>query len=383
MERGVGPDEERVRLAVDGQRHVLGTEGARDELGRVLRDTLGAGALETLLRSPDVTDVLVNGPREVWVDRGAGLERAAVDLRDHAQVRALAARLASLAGRRLDDASPWVDAVLPSGVRLHAVVGAIAPDGPMISLRVPRAVGLDLGELARRGTVAEPVAAVLREIVGSRVAFLVTGGTGSGKTTLLAALLSLVPTSERIVLVEDACELTPDHPHLARLQARHPNVEGVGGVDLTTLVRQALRMRPDRLVVGEVRGAEVRELLTALNTGHEGGCGTVHANSAHDVVTRLEALGALTGMTPSAVWAQARSGLQAVVHLQRSAGTRRVAEVAVLDPLGEGRPEVLTAVAAGPDGEVRAGPGAERLGRLLPGLREVLAGLPTTQGGSR
>lgn len=372
--QGVGPDGDRIRTAVDGQRALLGSAGAADETARVLRDTLGAGPLEAVLADREVTDVLVNGPRSVWVDRGQGLRRTAIDLGDEAGVRSLATRLAGLAGRRLDEASPWVDAVLPSGVRLHAVVGAITPDGTLLSLRVPRAHPLSLADLQAGGAVTPLVAAVLDAVVRRRIAYLVTGGTGSGKTTLLSALLSLVPEHERLVLVEDACELAPQHPHVVRLQARHPNVEGVGGIDLTALVRQALRMRPDRLVVGEVRGGEVRELLTALNTGHEGGCGTVHANSARDVVPRLEALGALAGMSPEAVWSQARSGLRLVVHLRRLADRRQVGEIAILDPDGHGRPEVLTALAVDPVGAVSPGPGARLLSALLPdvpGMREL------------
>ncbi|WP_409483916.1 TadA family conjugal transfer-associated ATPase [Arsenicicoccus dermatophilus] len=365
ISEGRGPDESRVRSVVAEQRVVLGDGGARAELARVRRDTLGAGELDDLLSTPGVTDVLVNGPRSVWVDRGRGLERTAVDLGDEARVRSLATRLAARAGRRLDDASPWVDAVLPSGARLHAVVGAITPGGTLISLRVPRQAPWSIEELARRGALAGPVEDALTALVRRRVAYLVTGGTGTGKTTLLSALLSCVPAGERIVLVEDACELTPTHPHVVRLQARHPNVEGVGGVDLAALVRQALRMRPDRLVVGEVRGGEVRELLTALNTGHEGGCGTVHANSAGDLVARLEALGALAGMSPAAVWAQTRSGLRVVVHLDRAGGRRRVAEIAVLDPAGEGRPQVLTALSVSPEGVCEDGPGLPLLRTLL------------------
>ena len=369
IEHGVGPDLGRVREAVAGDRVVLGSQGVRDELGRVLRDTLGAGPLEGLLREPGVTDVLVNGPREVWVDRGTGLERVLLDLGDDRAVRALATRLAGLVGRRLDEASPWVDAVLPSGVRLHAVVGAITPGGTHLSLRVPRPESWTLDDLEARGAVEPWIARALRGVVAHRVAHLVTGGTGTGKTTLLAAMLSLVPDHERIVLVEDACELTPRHPHVVRLQARHPNVEGVGGIDLTTLVRQALRMRPDRLVVGEVRGGEVRELLTALNTGHEGGCGTVHANSAADVVSRLEALGALAAMPPSAVWAQARSGLRVVIHLTRPLGVRQVGEIAVLSPDGDGRPVVLPALTHDGEGGVRPGPGLALLTAVVPEAR--------------
>ena len=253
--------------------------------------------LEPLLADPAVTDVLVNGPGEVWVDRGDGLERVAVRFADEGAVRRLAVRLATSAGRRLDDAQPWVDARLAGGVRLHAVLPPIAAGGTCVSLRVPRPRVFDLAELVAAGAVPQDGAVLLGRLVAARVAFLVSGGTGTGKTTLLSALLSLADDGDRLLLVEDACELAPRHPHVVRLESRPANVEGAGAVTLRDLVRQALRMRPDRLVVGEVRGAEVVDLLAALNTGHEGGSGTLHANSAHDVPARLEALAAVAGMS--------------------------------------------------------------------------------------
>jgi pilus assembly protein CpaF len=304
----------------------------------------GAGPLEPLLRDPSVTDVLVNGPDAVWVDRGAGLEPAPVRFPDEAAVRRLAARLVAPTGRRLDDAQPWVDARLAGGVRLHAVLPPVAPAGTCLSLRVPRRRVFTLDELVAAGTLPVDGAALLARLVASRAAFLVTGGTGTGKTTLLSALLSLVDGGDRLLLVEDAGELAPDHPHVVRLEARPANVEGAGAVTLRDLVRQALRMRPDRVVVGEVRGAEVVDLLAALNTGHEGGCGTLHANSAADVPARLEALAAVAGLERAALHSQLASGLRLAVHLVRApgGGPRRVAEVCVLvrgsDGLVEARP---------------------------------------------
>ncbi|MCW2544679.1 MAG: hypothetical protein JWM40_2231, partial [Frankiales bacterium] len=205
----------------------------------------GAGPLEPYLRDPTVTDVLVNAPDEVWVDRGHGLERTHLSFADDAAVRGLAVRLAAPTGRRLDDAQPWVDARLPNGVRLHAVLPPISPGGTCLSLRVPRRTVFTLDELVACGTVPKDGAALLHRLVLSRLAFLVTGGTGTGKTTLLSALLSLVDPGDRVLLVEDAGELVPDHPHVVRLEARPANVEGAGAVTLTDLVRQALRMRPD------------------------------------------------------------------------------------------------------------------------------------------
>jgi pilus assembly protein CpaF len=308
--------------------------GLRGDVGRVVtalaREIGGAGPLAALLDDPGVTDVLVNAPDEVWVDRGAGLERAAVRFSDDAAVRRLAQRLAAGTGRRLDDAQPWVDARLPDGIRLHAVLPPLAPGGTCLSLRVPRRQVFSLAELVAVDAVPSDGADVLRRLVLSRTSFLVTGGTGTGKTTLLSALLSLVDPHERVLLVEDESELRPSTPHVLRLEGRPPNVEGAGGVTLRELVRQALRMRPDRLVVGEVRGAEVVDLLAALNTGHEGGCGTLHANSAADVPARLEALAATAAVGREALHSQLASALRVAVHLTRSGGVRRVAEVCVL-----------------------------------------------------
>ena len=323
----------------------------------------GAGALTPLLLDPDVTDVLVNGG-EVWVDKGSGLER--VDLRAGGPIdaRRLAQRLAAACGRRLDEACPFVDARLPDGTRLHAVLPPIATAGPYLSLRTVRHRALAMPELVGRGTVTAAGAEVLSAIVASRLSYLVSGGTGSGKTTLLASLLSLVPPTERIVIVEDSAELRPHHPHAVSLQGRTPNVEGAGAVSLRDLMRQALRMRPDRLVVGECRGAEVVDLLGALNTGHEGGAGTIHANSAGDVPVRLAALGLLSGVPAAALQAQMTAAIQLVIHMRRSAGGRVVEEIVVLH-LGE---HGVTTV-----------PAWHRLGGVRPGS-VALADLLTARG---
>ncbi len=333
-----------------------------ETLEALRRDSLGAGPLEPLLRLPGVTDVLVNGPDQVWTDGVGGLRRAEVTFDDDHAVRELAQRLAASAGRRLDDASPWVDARLADGTRFHAVLGVIGDPGTCVSLRVPPRTSLSLDDWVASGAVPVGGAQILAAMVEAKVAFLVTGGTGTGKTTLLATLLSQVPTTERILVVEDSRELQPDHPHCVRLESRPANAEGRGLVTLTDLVRQALRMRPDRLVLGEVRGAELCDLLTALNTGHEGGCGTVHANSAADVPARLEALAALGGMSREALHAQVASGLEAVIHLVRDGtGQRRVAEICVLEtnPTTD-RVEAVPAVRF-ERGRALRGPGAERM----------------------
>jgi len=332
-----------VRDAVRDSGRVLGSDALHD-LERAARAELtGAGPLQALLEAPEITDVLVNGPDDVWVDRGAGLERAAVSLGSATGVRTLAVRLAALGGQRLDDACPTVDARLPDGTRLHAVLEPLAETGAVISLRVLRTRAFTVDELVAGGALPGPWAGLLRSLVLRRANVLVSGGTGTGKTTLLAALLSLVPDTERVVTVEEARELRPTHPHVVHLAARRANVEGAGAVDLADLVRNALRMRPDRIVLGECRGAEVREVLMAMNTGHDGGFATLHANAVAVVPARLEALAGLAGMTREAVAAQAAGALDVVLHLRRSDGARYLAEIGLVGRTSGGELEVRTA----------------------------------------
>ena len=295
----------------------------------------GAGPLEPLLAASGVTDVLVNGPNSVWLDRGRGLERAPVSFPDDAAVRRLAQRLAAAAGRRLDDALPFADAVLPDGTRLHAVLPPLVAC-TTISLRVLARRPHDLDALCRLGAFPPLVGELLRQLVAARVAFVITGGTGTGKTTLLGALLAQAGTGERLLIIEDAPELVVAHPHVVRLVCRGANVEGAGAVALRELVRQALRMRPDRLVVGEFRGAEMIELLVALNTGHEGSAATMHANTAADVPARFAALGALAALPAAAVTSLVASAVDVVVHLRRGRdGRRQVDELGLLTRVGD------------------------------------------------
>ncbi len=270
------------------------------------------------------TDLFVNGDRGLWVDRGQGLVRDGSWEADERMVRALAVSLVARGGRHVDEATPAVDARIGGGIRVHAVLPPVATAGTLISVRVPRHGAPSLDDLVRGGLCDEPVADRLRAAVAERANLLVTGAAGAGKTTLLGALLAEAPADERIVLIEDVAELRIRHPHVVALQARQANLEGAGGVGLDALLREALRMRPDRIVVGECRGAELRELLSALNTGHDGGAGTLHANALADVPARLEALGAAAGMTPDAVARQAASAFDLVVHVQRSATGRRI-----------------------------------------------------------
>lgn len=332
----------------------------------VRRDVVGAGPLDPLLRQPGVTDVLVNGHREVHVDRGRGLERAEVDFPDEDAVRRLAQRLVASGGRRLDDAAPYADVRLPDGTRCHAVLAPLARPGTMISLRVPRRGGFSIAELEAAGTLSAESRRLVERVVARRLAFLVTGGTGSGKTTLLAALLGAVPPEERMVVVEDATELRPAHPHVVGLEARPPNIEGAGAVGLRELVRQALRMRPDRLVVGEVRDRAVVDLMAAMNTGHEGGCGTLHANSAGDLPARIEALALAAGLARDAAHSQLAAALDVVLHMSRgSDGRRWLSEIAVVRRDDAGWVRVLPAVRVAADGAMTSDVGAERLAELL------------------
>jgi pilus assembly protein CpaF len=332
-----------------------------DDLRREVDAELhGAGPLEPLLAMAGVTDVLVNGPGEVWIDRGAGMERAGVRFADEPAVRRLAQRLAATAGRRLDDALPYVDVVLLDGTRVHAVLPPLARN-TTISLRVLARRPLDLTALVSLGAMPVDVAELLRTVVAARLAFVVAGGTGAGKTTLLGSLLSEVDARERVLVIEDAPELVVAHPHLVRLVARAANVEGAGAVGMRELVRQALRMRPDRLAVGEFRGAEMVELLVALNTGHEGGAATLHANSAADVPARCAALGALAGLPSPAVTSLVASAIDLVVHLRRGPGGRRiVGEIGLLS-----RVDADLAVRSCWSADTGAGEAAPQLRQLL------------------
>ena len=325
------PRVQTVRDVVQAHGHVIDDPALQRLASALAADLQGFGPLEPLLTDPTITDITVNGAAEVWVDDGQGMRPTSIRFADDDAVRRLAQRLARSAGRRFDDAAPYVDAPLAHGVRLHAILPPLV-DRVSLVLRVPRHRGWTLSDLERGGMLARGIEEVLRALVADRRTFLVTGGTGSGKTTLLNALLAAVPANERLVVVEDTRELAPQHPHAVFLQTRPPNSEGAGAVSLQDLVRQTLRMRPDRLVIGEVRGPEVVDLLTAFNTGHDGGCGTVHANSASDVIPRLEALAVLGGVHRESLHRLAAPAIDAVVHLARAPdGHRFVSAVASLE----------------------------------------------------
>ena len=346
----------------------VGRGSAQRAVRRLQEDLHGLGPLQAFADEPGTTDVLVDGSGAVWVDGTGGLRPTGIRLADPDEVRALAVRLAAAGGRRLDDAVPFADVVL-GRYRIHTVLPPVSTGGPLVSVRIRHPGGMALEQALPDGA-ADAWFGPLRSVVAARLNFLVSGGTGSGKTTLLGAMLSAADPAERLLLVEDAQELAPEHPHVVGIQCRTGNVEGAGQVTLTDLVRQALRMRPDRLVVGECRGAEVREFLGAMNTGHDGAGGTIHASSAGAVPARLAAMGALSGMGPEAVALQAASALDLVVHMARLRGRRMPVEIGRL---------VHRSDAAG-GGEGRgAGHGAEK-GPAAVGLAVVTVARRTSDG---
>ncbi|BEP12852.1 TadA family conjugal transfer-associated ATPase [Acidothermaceae bacterium B102] len=363
---GGRPSRTAVASAVRAASVLAGDEGLLRRVELVESELVGVGPLQPLADDPEVTDILVNGPDQVWVERGGRLELTSVGFADRAAIRRLGQRLAASAGRRLDDAAPWVDVRLPDGTRLHVLLAPIAVEGPVLSLRLPRRNGFTLDELVRGGLLSHAVADLLADLIAWQRSFLVTGGTGSGKTTVLSTLLGLCAPGQRVVLIEDLAELRPAHDHVVRLEARPANAEGAGQVSLQDLVRQALRMRPDRIVVGEVRGAEIVDLLAALNTGHAGGAGTIHSGSAAALPARVEALATAAGLDRAAAHSQLLAGVDVVVHLDRDAsGTRRLASLGVLTAAAGGLAAVVDAVQRTRSGSYRAGEGWPVLAGLL------------------
>nr|WP_245867000.1 TadA family conjugal transfer-associated ATPase [Diaminobutyricimonas aerilata] len=295
------------------------------------------GRLAPLVADPEVTDLFVNGGGPVWADRGSGLRPVPELVVSDEEGRELAVRLMSDGGRHIDEATPCVDVRLHDGIRVHAVLPPVSTRGTLISIRLPRLERWTLDDLDAGGFFPDETRVVLDGLVERRANLLVSGAGGSGKTTLLSAILSAAAPTERIVVIEDVAELRIAHPHVVGLEARQANIEGAGEVGLARLVREALRMRPDRLVLGECRGVEVRDLLSALNTGHDGGAGTLHANSLADVPARLEALGALAGLGTEAVARQAASAIDAVLHVERTGDGRRLAGIGRLEVGDTGR----------------------------------------------
>jgi pilus assembly protein CpaF len=326
-EAGEGLEAE-VRQVVETEAGAL-PEADRDELSRrMLLLATGLGPLEPLLAAPAVDEVMVNGPREVFVERRGRIEAAGVEFAGEAELLHTIERVLAPLGRRVDEASPLCDARLADGSRVNVVIPPLALSGPCLTIRRFRRQGFSLRDLVRGGTVAPGAAELMAACVAARASVLVCGGTGSGKTTTLNALSGAIPGAERIVTIEDAAELRLRQPHVVRLEARPPNLEGRGEVTIRQLVRNALRMRPDRIVVGEVRGPEALDMLQALNTGHDGSLTTVHANSPPDALRRVETLALMAGvgLPHAAVREQVASALDVVVHQARLPAGERVVE---------------------------------------------------------
>jgi pilus assembly protein CpaF len=296
----------------------------------VEHETFGLGPLEPLMQDPTVSDILVNGSKEVYVERRGKLERTRVIFRDDAHLMQVIERIVSAVGRRVDESSPMVDARLPDGSRVNAVIPPLALDGPVLSIRRFAADPYRMTDLVEFGTLTSGLAEILRAAVQARLNILVSGGTGAGKTTMLNVLSNAIPNTERIVTIEDSAELQLQQEHVVRVETRPPNIEGQGAVTQRDLVRNALRMRPDRIVVGEVRGPEVLDMLQAMNTGHDGSLSTVHANSTRDALSRLETMVLMSGISlpVRAMRDYIASALDLMIHLARlSDGTRKVTRV--------------------------------------------------------
>lgn len=330
----IPPTSAEIASLIREQAGVISNEDIVMVLRRLRSDSVGVGPLESLLALPGVTDVLVNAHDSVWIDRGQGVEKVDMDLGSEEAVRRLATRLALTCGRRLDDAQPFADGRITrddgSVLRIHAVLAPLAESGTCISVRVLRQARLSLDDLINSGTVPEDIAPALRNIINQRRSFLVVGGTGTGKTTLLSAMLTEVPADQRIICIEDTAELHPGHPSTINLVSRQANVEGAGAVSMADLLKQSLRMRPDRIVVGEIRGAEVVDLLAAMNTGHDGGAGTIHANSISEVPARMEALAATGGLDRMALHSQLAAAVDIVLVMKHTPFGRRLAQLGVL-----------------------------------------------------
>jgi pilus assembly protein CpaF len=323
--------EQTVHRLVEEQAAVL-PAAAREELAaRIVRDSVGLGPLEVLLADPAVEEVMVNGPDRVYIERRGLLEETDVRFESEEELRNAIERILAPLGRRIDELSPMVDARLADGSRVNVVIPPLALDGPALSIRRFGANRPGPERLVELGTLSEEQRRLLEAAVAERRSVLVSGGTGSGKTTLLNALSSFIAPGERVVTIEDAAELRLQQPHVVRLESRPAGVEGRGEVTIRELLRNALRMRPDRIVIGEVRGIEALDLLAALNTGHDGALSTVHANSPRDALSRLETLALMAGvgLPHAAIAEQVRRGIDLVVHLQRQPdGSRRVTEIA-------------------------------------------------------
>jgi pilus assembly protein CpaF len=315
---------------VASERIPLNARELSEFVDEVIDELTGLGPIEPILKDPTVTDILINTHEHVYVERNGQLEPAPVRFRDEAHVLRIVNKIVGAVGRRVDESSPMVDARLLDGSRINVAVRPIAIDGPLVSIRKFAKRALDLDTLIKNGALSATMARVLGEAVRTRVSIVISGGTGSGKTTFLNALSRFISGRERLITIEDAAELQLQQPHVGRLETRPPNMEGRGEIRQRELVKNALRMRPDRIIVGEVRGEEAFDMLQAMTTGHEGSMTTVHANSPRDAISRLEQMVGMAGfaMTEASIRSQIASAIKIIVQLQRFAdGKRRVTSV--------------------------------------------------------
>ena len=336
---GAGDLSDRIALLVDREASMLDPASRAELARRVAQRVFGLGALEPLLADPQVDEIMVNGAGAVFVERGGRIEDGGAQFSSEADLRHAIERILAPLGRRVDEASPMCDARLPDGSRVNVVIPPLALDGPVLTIRRFRRRGFAPEELVAAGTWSPPLHDLLRAAITARLNVLVSGGTGSGKTTTLNALSAFIPAGERIVTIEDAAELRLQQPHVVRLEARPASLEGRGEVTVRTLVRNALRMRPDRIIVGEVRGAEALDMLSAMSSGHDGSLGTVHAGSAEEALRRVETLALMAdlGLPHAAIREQVAGAVDLVVHQARqSDGSRRVVAVGEVVRVGAG-----------------------------------------------
>jgi pilus assembly protein CpaF len=331
----IEPESLRERVVSDIRTHLSRETGiARDDRDRVTAeiadDILGHGPLERLLADDSVTEVMVNGPFDIWVERQGRLYETTVRFKDESHLRRIINKMVAQVGRRVDESSPMVDARLPDGSRVNAVLPPLSLTGPLVTIRKFSRKRLDMNELVKLGTITTEVIEFLDRCVRAELNILISGGTGTGKTTFLNALSSSIPDSDRIVTIEDAAELRLNQRHVLRLEARPKNLEGEGEIPIRALVRNSLRMRPERIIVGEVRGAEALDMLQAMNTGHDGSLSTVHSNSARDALARVETMVLMAGydLPIRAIRQQVASALDLIIHLERlEDGSRRVTSI--------------------------------------------------------
>ena len=317
----------RSRLATERGLSVADRESLLEDL---TDDVLGHGPIERLLADDTITEVMINGPGEVWIERGGRITRSSVRFADDEHLRRIINKIVNQVGRRVDESSPMVDARLPDGSRVNAVLPPVSLSGPLVTIRKFGRERLSMDDMVRLGTITPDAVEFLNACLEAKLNVLISGGTGSGKTTMLNALSAAIPNTERIVTIEDAAELKLDQIHVLRLEARPANIEGEGEINIRGLVRNSLRMRPDRIIVGEVRGAEALDMLQAMNTGHDGSMCTVHANSTRDALSRIETMVLMAGfdLPVKAIRQQVASALDLIVHLDRFPdGARRVMAV--------------------------------------------------------